>query len=118
MRRWCCCCRDSLVGVSRRFEHVSPLLPEIAVLTMRCAFALQAVWLLLRWQQYRVTLLQRHHSHAAVGGSHDVYVQHMVKQARQRGLRAVVFNGRGESKSPVVAPAVVRQTGPDVHLML
>ena len=34
--------------------------------------------------------------HAAAGGSHDVYVQHMVKQARQRGLRAVVFNGRGE----------------------
>jgi hypothetical protein len=34
----------------------------------------------------------------SVGGSHDVYVQHMVKQARQRGLRAVVFNGRGEGK--------------------
>ena len=29
------------------------------------------------------------------GGSHDVYVQHMVRQARQRGMRAVVFNGRG-----------------------
>lgn len=38
------------------------------------------------------------------GGSHDTYVQHMVRQARVRGIRAVVFNGRGTSESPVTTP--------------
>lgn len=38
------------------------------------------------------------------GGSHDRYVQHMVVSARQAGFRAVVFNSRGTSDSPVTSP--------------
>jgi hypothetical protein len=35
------------------------------------------------------------------GGSEDSYVQHAVVHARQAGIRAVVFNSRGTSASPV-----------------
>jgi predicted alpha/beta-fold hydrolase len=35
------------------------------------------------------------------GGSEDSYVQHAVRDARARGVRAVVFNSRGTSGSPV-----------------
>lgn len=35
------------------------------------------------------------------GGSEDSYVQHAVIHAREAGIRAVVFNGRGTSDSPV-----------------
>lgn len=35
------------------------------------------------------------------GGSEDTYVQHAVVHAREAGIRAVVFNGRGTSESPV-----------------
>lgn len=38
------------------------------------------------------------------GGSHDSYVQHMVRACRFRGLRAVVFNSRGTTDSPVTSP--------------
>ncbi|PSC76782.1 Embryogenesis-associated EMB8 [Micractinium conductrix] len=36
------------------------------------------------------------------GGSEDTYVQHAVLRARQAGMRAVVFNSRGTSGSPVL----------------
>lgn len=35
------------------------------------------------------------------GGSEDSYVQHAVVHAREAGIRAVVFNSRGTSASPV-----------------
>jgi len=35
------------------------------------------------------------------GGSEDSYVQHAVSHAREAGIRAVVFNSRGTSGSPV-----------------
>lgn len=35
------------------------------------------------------------------GGSEDSYVQHAVRHARDAGIRAVVFNSRGTSDSPV-----------------
>lgn len=35
------------------------------------------------------------------GGSEDSYVQHAVVHARRAGIRAVVFNSRGTSESPV-----------------
>jgi hypothetical protein len=35
------------------------------------------------------------------GGSEDSYVQHAVVHAREAGIRAVVFNSRGTSDSPV-----------------
>ena len=35
------------------------------------------------------------------GGSEDSYVQHAVEHARAAGIRAVVFNSRGTSESPV-----------------
>ena len=35
------------------------------------------------------------------GGSEDSYVQHAVVHARRAGIRAVVFNSRGTSDSPV-----------------
>lgn len=35
------------------------------------------------------------------GGSEDTYVQHAVVHAREAGIRAVVFNSRGTSDSPV-----------------
>lgn len=35
------------------------------------------------------------------GGSEDSYVQHAVEHARAAGIRAVVFNSRGTSGSPV-----------------
>lgn len=35
------------------------------------------------------------------GGSEDSYVQHAVEHARVAGIRAVVFNSRGTSDSPV-----------------
>ncbi|KAK9862037.1 hypothetical protein WJX84_009827 [Apatococcus fuscideae] len=38
------------------------------------------------------------------GGSGDSYVQHMVVAARKNGVRAIVFNGRGTSDSPVTTP--------------
>ncbi|KAK9809973.1 hypothetical protein WJX72_002837 [[Myrmecia] bisecta] len=38
------------------------------------------------------------------GGSHDAYVRHMVGAARSYGIRAVVFNSRGTSDSPVTSP--------------
>lgn len=38
------------------------------------------------------------------GGSHDTYVQHLVLGARAAGFRAVVFNSRGTSDSPVTSP--------------
>ena len=37
------------------------------------------------------------------GGSHDSYIQHMVLNARRAGFRAVVFNSRGTSDSPVTS---------------
>lgn len=37
------------------------------------------------------------------GGSHDSYVQHMVLNARRAGFRAVVFNSRATSDSPVTS---------------
>ncbi|EFN55873.1 hypothetical protein CHLNCDRAFT_145469 [Chlorella variabilis] len=36
------------------------------------------------------------------GGSEDSYVQHAVVHAREAGIRAVVFNSRGTSGSPVL----------------
>ncbi|KAL4855756.1 Embryogenesis-associated protein B8 [Chlorella vulgaris] len=36
------------------------------------------------------------------GGSEDGYVQHAVVRARQAGMRAVVFNSRGTSGTPVL----------------
>lgn len=38
------------------------------------------------------------------GGSGDTYVQHAVIHARKAGIRAIVFNSRGTSKSPIVTP--------------
>ncbi|KXZ45822.1 hypothetical protein GPECTOR_50g616 [Gonium pectorale] len=38
------------------------------------------------------------------GGSGDSYVLHAVHTARQAGIRAVVFNGRGTADSPVITP--------------
>lgn len=38
------------------------------------------------------------------GGSEDSYVQHAVVHAREAGIRAVVFNSRGTSASPVTTP--------------
>ena len=38
------------------------------------------------------------------GGSEDTYIQHAVVHAREAGFRAVVFNPRGCSGSPVVTP--------------
>ena len=35
------------------------------------------------------------------GGSEDSYVQHAVVHARRAGIRAIVFNSRGTSESPV-----------------
>lgn len=43
------------------------------------------------------------------GGSHDVYVQHMVLQARRRGIRAIVFNGRGAQQ---LFPCATTNLGP------
>lgn len=37
------------------------------------------------------------------GGSEDSYVQHAVVHAREAGIRAVVFNGRGTSDTPVTS---------------
>ncbi|KAG2502252.1 hypothetical protein HYH03_000738 [Edaphochlamys debaryana] len=38
------------------------------------------------------------------GGSGDSYVVHAVHTAREAGIRAVVFNGRGTADSPVITP--------------
>ena len=38
------------------------------------------------------------------GGSGDTYVQHAIIHARNAGIRAIVFNSRGTSKSPIVTP--------------
>lgn len=38
------------------------------------------------------------------GGSCDSYVMYAVKRAASRGMRAVVFNGRGTAESPVTVP--------------
>jgi predicted alpha/beta-fold hydrolase len=38
------------------------------------------------------------------GGSEDTYVQYAVVHAREAGIRAVVFNGRGTSDSPITTP--------------
>lgn len=38
------------------------------------------------------------------GGSDDTYVQHAVLHAKAAGIRAVVFNSRGTSESPVTTP--------------
>lgn len=38
------------------------------------------------------------------GGSEDSYVQHAVVHAREAGIRAVIFNSRGTSDSPVTTP--------------
>lgn len=38
------------------------------------------------------------------GGSDDTYVQHAVLHAKEAGIRAVVFNSRGTSESPVTTP--------------
>jgi predicted alpha/beta-fold hydrolase len=38
------------------------------------------------------------------GGSGDSYVRHCVASARERGVRAVVFNSRGTAESPVLTP--------------
>ncbi len=37
------------------------------------------------------------------GGSEDSYVQYAVLNAQHAGMRAVVFNGRGTSGSPVTS---------------
>ncbi len=37
-------------------------------------------------------------------GSESIYVQHAVMHARKAGIRAVVFNSRGTSDSPVTTP--------------
>jgi predicted alpha/beta-fold hydrolase len=38
------------------------------------------------------------------GGSHDTYVKHFVSECWAQGYRAVVFNSRGTSDSPVTSP--------------